>query len=196
MQQDAPKDSEVEGWLKTLGIDSLCQWDVLIFLDRHQTSLVGAEQLARLLGYSIELLVDALDVLVSLGLVERSRISQGARLYRFTPPSGSPHGEAFRRLLDLASHRAGRLVLSQQLRKGEQPPPEGPDTDHKNGARSAGGSHVLDHEGRPPSNGANFFSCPYYVARRILAGTRPAALKAPEGSRVRDEGRGTWLKAI
>ncbi|MBV8318672.1 MAG: MarR family transcriptional regulator, partial [Planctomycetaceae bacterium] len=165
MQQDAPKDSEVEGWLKTLGIDSLCQWDVLIFLDRHQTSLVGAEHLARLLGYSTELLVDALDVLVSLGLVGRSRVSQGARLYRFTPPSGSPHGEAFRRLLDLASHRAGRLVLSQQLRKGEQTPSEGPDTDQKNGSRSAGGGHVMDHEGQPLSNGANLIPGPFYAAR-------------------------------
>jgi hypothetical protein len=45
-------DAEIDGWLNTLGIASLCQWDVLVFLYRHQTSLVGADFIARLLGYA------------------------------------------------------------------------------------------------------------------------------------------------
>ena len=50
MAQDNQPDLQVEGWLKTLGIESLCQWDVLVFLYRHQPTLVRAEHIARLLG--------------------------------------------------------------------------------------------------------------------------------------------------
>ena len=125
MPQDPP-DTEVEGWLKATGIESLCQWDVLLFLDRHRTTLIDAEHLARLLGYATEPLVDALDALEILGLVDRSRLSQGARLYRFIPPSGRPNDEAFRGLLALAGHRSGRLVLSRLLQKGGPRPAAGP----------------------------------------------------------------------
>ena len=89
-QNPPPSDPEVAGWLHTLGVVSLCQWDVLVFLYRHQTTLLGAADLARLLGYASDPIVVALDVLESLGLVERSRVSQGARLYQFIVPLDLP----------------------------------------------------------------------------------------------------------
>lgn len=119
MGQEQTPDAEVAGWLATLGIASLCQWDLLAFLYRHQTTLIGADDLARLLGYTTESVVAAMDALASLGLVGRSRISHGARFYQFIMPSDSPHGEAFVRLLALASHRAGRLRLSKQLQQDD-----------------------------------------------------------------------------
>lgn len=119
MTREARSDAEVKSWLKATGIESLCQWDVLIFLDRHRTTLVDAEHLARLLGYAPEPIVDALDSLEALGLVERSRLSRGARLYRFTRPFAPPDDEAYRGLLALAGHRSGRIALSRHLRKGE-----------------------------------------------------------------------------
>src|SRR5262245_52628749 len=125
MPRETPSDAEVEGSLNTLGVESLCQWDVLVFLYRHQTSLVGADYLARLLGYTTDPVIAALDSLESLGLVERSRVSQGARLYLFTTPVGPPRLEAFQRLLQLAGDRAGRLLLSDQLRRGDRTPQEG-----------------------------------------------------------------------
>jgi len=79
-------DAEIDSWFKTLGITTKCQWDVLIFLYRHQTSLVGADFIARLLGYANGASVAALEVLEGLGLVVRSRLSQIVRLYQFTPP--------------------------------------------------------------------------------------------------------------
>jgi hypothetical protein len=121
MQQDYPPDAEVAGWLRILGVESLCQWDVLIFLHRHQTSLVGAEYLAGLLGYPVEPVVTALDALTSLGLLARSRISQGARYYVFTAPPEPPRSEAFERLLALVSDRAGRLRLAELLRSEHLP---------------------------------------------------------------------------
>src|SRR5262245_27728331 len=112
MPDEPPSDNEVEGLLKILGVETLCQWDVLVFLYRHQACLVGADYLARLLGYTTDPIIAALDVLEGLRLVERSRVSQGARLYLFTMPVGPPRLDAFQRLLQLASDRAGRLLLS------------------------------------------------------------------------------------
>jgi DNA-binding MarR family transcriptional regulator len=121
MAPHLPPATEVAGWLHTLGVGSLCQWDVLIFLSRHQTTLLSAADLARLLGYASTALVVALDVLESLALVERSRISQGARLYRCLVPLDSPRREAFTQLQALAAHRAGRVRLAQQLRRDRTP---------------------------------------------------------------------------
>jgi DNA-binding MarR family transcriptional regulator len=126
MGQEHTPDAEVAGWLATLGITSLCQWDLLAFLYRHQTTLIGADDLARLLGYTTESVVAAMDALASLGLIGRSRVSHGVRFYQFIMPSDSPHGEAFVRLLALASHRAGRLRLSKQLQQDDQTHAAGP----------------------------------------------------------------------
>jgi len=103
-----------------LGVTSLCQWDVLIFLYRHQSSLLGADFIARLLGYANGPVVDALDTLEFLELVERSRVSQIVRLYQFTIPSDSPRRDAWTRLLTLASDRTGRVHLSKRLKGGDQ----------------------------------------------------------------------------
>ena len=110
MDRENPHDHQVEGWLKTLGIGSLCQWDVLVFLYRHPISLFGAEDLARLLGDASGQVVAALDVLEALRLVERSRVSQGVRLYRLTVPADPQRADASERLLALANSRAGRMA--------------------------------------------------------------------------------------
>jgi hypothetical protein len=120
MLPQLPADAEVKDWLSTLGVKSLCQWDLLVFLYRHPTTIAGAEHLARLLGYATEPAITALDDLEALGLVVRSRVSQGARLYLFMAPSVPPHRDAFERLLTLVGHRPGRLLLTRQLRPNEQ----------------------------------------------------------------------------
>jgi hypothetical protein len=122
MEQQLPSAVEIEGWLNALGAESLCQWDVLVFLHGHRASLLGADHLARLLGYATEPVIAALDTLESRGLVERSRVSGGARLYQFTTPPDGRRGEAFERLLLLAGRRDGRLLLSAQLRRGDPNP--------------------------------------------------------------------------
>ena len=126
MHQENPPDAEVEGWLKTLGIESLCQWDVLVFLYHHQISLFGAEDLASLLGYASGPVVAALDVLESLRLVELSRVSQGVRLYRFTVPADRQRSDASEQLFALANSRAGRVVLSKKLRAEDRTPQDDP----------------------------------------------------------------------
>ena len=58
MKPPDPSDPEVQAWLQAVGVSSLCQWDVQVFLERHPTSLVGSDYLARLLGYATELSLD------------------------------------------------------------------------------------------------------------------------------------------
>ena len=106
----------LQEWLDLLGIDQICQWDVLVFFRHHRTTLLGAEQIARLTRYGTGLVVAALDHLESHGLVERSRLSQGARLYELTGFDG-PRARAFQELMALTETRAGRLAIVQQLRE-------------------------------------------------------------------------------
>jgi hypothetical protein len=120
MPHDNIVDAEIDGWLTTLGFASLCQWDVLVFLYRHQTSRLGADFIACLLGYASGPVVAALDVLEALGFVARSRVSQNVRLYQFTVPSDPQRGDAWARLLALASYRGGWALLSRHLRGGDR----------------------------------------------------------------------------
>jgi len=55
--------------------------------------------------------------------VKRSRVSGGVRLYQLTVPAGSERGDACERLFTLAGSRAGRMVLSKNLR-AENPTPQ------------------------------------------------------------------------
>jgi len=121
MAQDLSPDTEIAGWLTILGVDSLCQCDVLVFLYRHQITLLSAADLARLLGYASNPIVMALDALESRELVARSRLFQGARLYQFRVPPDPSRADAFARLQALAADRTGRVRVAQQLRPDRTP---------------------------------------------------------------------------
>jgi DNA-binding MarR family transcriptional regulator len=116
-----PSDPEITTWLTTVGITSRCQWDVLVFLARHQTTLLGAADLARLLGYPSDAIVVALDGLETQALVTRSRVSQGARLYHCCVLPDGPRQAALAHLLTLAADRVGRVRVAQQLRPDATP---------------------------------------------------------------------------
>jgi DNA-binding MarR family transcriptional regulator len=132
MAQDNPPDLLVEGWLKTLGIESLCQWDVLVFLYRHQSTLVRVEHIARFLGYATAEVAAVPDSLESSGLVERSRVSQGVRLYQVTAPADPARRDALERLLTLADRHAVRQLLGRRQRGSDRP------DQNKNDVRSRG----------------------------------------------------------
>jgi DNA-binding MarR family transcriptional regulator len=121
MAQDNKPDGQVDGWLKTLGIESLLQWDVLVFLYRHQSSLVSTGHIASLLGYATGPVSAALDSLKSSGLVECSRASQGVRLYQLTAPADPTHRDALERLMTLADSHTVRLPLGRRLTGSDRP---------------------------------------------------------------------------
>src|SRR5262245_28301570 len=116
----APDLSVIEHWLVTARITSLQQWDMLVFLYRHKTSLVSAEHIARLLGYATGEAVAALEHLEALGFVARSRTSQGVRLYQFTAPTHTPAGDACHRLMRVADSRAVRLLLAKKWQRSDR----------------------------------------------------------------------------
>jgi transcription initiation factor IIE alpha subunit len=110
-------DALVQECLKNLGLSLLGDWDVLVFLYRHQSSLASAEQIACLLGHSSKAVGAALEKLESQKLIQRSRSSQGVRFYQFVPPK--PHiapESCFRQLISFADSRSGRLLLVKHLR--------------------------------------------------------------------------------
>ena len=121
MAQDNHPDLQVEDWLKTLAIESLCQWDVLVFLYRHESTLVGAGHIARLMGDATAEVVAALDSLESRGLVQPSRVSQGVRLYQLTTPADPARGDALGRLMTLADGQIVRLLLARRPRGNDRP---------------------------------------------------------------------------
>jgi DNA-binding MarR family transcriptional regulator len=123
MAQDNKPDGQVDAWLKTLGIESLFQWDVLVFLYRHQSSLISTGHIARLLGYATGPISAALDSLKSSGLVECSGVSQGegVRLYHVTAPADPTRRDALERLMTLADSHTVRLPLGRMLRGSDQP---------------------------------------------------------------------------
>jgi hypothetical protein len=122
MAADNQLNLQVEGWLKTIGIESLCQWDVLVFLYRHQSTLVRAEHIARLMGDATAEVVAALDSLESAELVQPSRVSQGVRLYQLTAPADPTRRVAFWQLMNLAdSHTVRQLLGGRRLRGSDRP---------------------------------------------------------------------------
>jgi biotin operon repressor len=108
--------------LESLGVSRLSEWDVLVFLYHHGTSLTSAAQIAHLLGHSRAALIAALDRLESLGFIVRSRGYQGVRLYRFSVPTDPSRCSCFMELMILAENRPGRLLLLKQLQRDRPPP--------------------------------------------------------------------------
>ena len=114
----APKKSAdllVGEYLKNLGISTLSEWDVLTFLHRHGTSLTSAAEIALLLGGNKAGVSAALDRLASLGLIQRSRGSQGVRLYQISVPTDPSCYSCLMELMSLADNRDGRLLLLKHL---------------------------------------------------------------------------------
>jgi DNA-binding MarR family transcriptional regulator len=111
------EDTVTESWLQTLGIQALVEWDVLVYLYRHQTSLLNAEQISHLLNYGVSTIANALNALESTGLAERSRARKGVRLHRLVTPADPHRQEAFEQLMALDDLRSVRLLLIRRQRR-------------------------------------------------------------------------------
>jgi hypothetical protein len=106
---------DVDGWLRDNRISQISEWDVLMFLYRHGTSLTDAAQIAILAGYGKSAVGKALTGLASLGLVKRSPSFQGVRLFRFPMPLDSTRQESMGQFLKFSQKRSGRLMLVRSL---------------------------------------------------------------------------------
>ena len=125
MAQENIVDADVRSWLQSIGVESLCQWDVLTFLYRHGTTILPPKGLARLLGYRMEPVVAALGSLAALQLLHWSAQSRGPSSYQLMVPPAPSQNNALERLLALSDHRSGRLLLDKHLGRGDRTPNEG-----------------------------------------------------------------------
>jgi DNA-binding transcriptional ArsR family regulator len=108
----------IPGHFEALKIYHIADWDVLAFLSRHGPILASAEQIAWLIGYSRIRVGSALDSLTSSGLVERSRSSNGVRLYRFNAFAASDSLRfSLKELMNVAKDRKGRLLFIRYLQQ-------------------------------------------------------------------------------
>jgi predicted transcriptional regulator len=101
--------------LQALGVSLVTEWDTLAFLYSHSPSLGTAAQIARLIGYENAEIGEALHRLEALGLIHRSRVYQGTRLYRFSEPPEPGRHSCLLELMRLAQNRSGRLLLLKHL---------------------------------------------------------------------------------
>ena len=113
----------VERWLAMLGVQTLAEWDVLIFLNRHAFSLFPADTVPSLAGYSSALSSAALNSLVRLGLIKRFRADFLQDLYTPTAPDEPARKTALDHLIYLAGDRTVRLALRERPAEPMGPPP-------------------------------------------------------------------------
>jgi len=114
------QDALVRDCLNILGVALLAEWDALVFLCNHSASLCTVAQIAKLVGYDKVEIGPALHRLEALGLIQRSRVSQGIRFYRFSAPADS-RGSCLLELMTLTHNRAGRLMLLKYLKRSGLP---------------------------------------------------------------------------
>jgi hypothetical protein len=105
--------------LNALRICHLVEWDVLVFIYHHGTSLASAEKISHLLGYRKAAVSAALASLDSKGLLQRSRDSCGIRLYQIAATfQDDSRRYSLEELMNVAGERKGRLLVISHLQHG------------------------------------------------------------------------------
>jgi DNA-binding MarR family transcriptional regulator len=115
VSQEISLDTQFDECLDAWGISLLHEWDLLVFLHRHRTSLTTVEQISRLLGYGKPLIVKALEQLESAGLVRRSRSSHAVRIYQLAASVDSSRQCCFDLLLKLMDVPIPRGMRASKL---------------------------------------------------------------------------------
>jgi hypothetical protein len=102
--------------LHTLGVEHMSEWDTLAFLHCHVASLGTAAQIARSIGYDHVEIGAALQRLEALNLIQRSRASQGVRMYQLSSATDPSPRSSLLALMSLALNRTGRVLLLKHLK--------------------------------------------------------------------------------
>jgi hypothetical protein len=109
-----------------------CDLDLLVFFARHPRTLLTSEQLAAWLGYELKQIAASLEMLLQTGLLTRTQNpTHAARMYLFVVGESSDNWVPT--LLKLASSRAGRLALKEELSGRASKDADGPVRDAREG---------------------------------------------------------------
>jgi DNA-binding MarR family transcriptional regulator len=116
LETEKSQDELVVKSLRVLGTTLVSEWETLAFVNRHAASLGTAAQIAQFIGYDKAEIAAALRKLEALGLILRSRVSQGIRFYQLSEPLEPSRQSCLLELVNLAQSRAGRLLVIKHLK--------------------------------------------------------------------------------
>lgn len=111
----------IRQWLTILGIQSLAEWDILVFLRHHPFTVLDTEQVLKLSGYDSEQITTALFNLQELGLLQVLRISPTRCGYLQILPKEPRRIRAFHHLKTRVDGRSVRLALRKELHSQASP---------------------------------------------------------------------------
>lgn len=107
--------AQIEECIATWGISFLAEWDLLVFLYRHQNCLLTVEQISSLLGYGAPAVGRALRALGMADLVRYSRSSHGILLNRLAVSVDEALQNRFELLLSLLKKPLARGLIARRL---------------------------------------------------------------------------------
>ncbi len=101
--------------IEAAGLRNACDLDLLLFFSRHPRVVLSSEHLAAYIGYELQQVARALDLLLGAGLLKRT-LSQGAgRMYVLEVDHAEEWLESLRRMCATPDGRnALRLLLKQR----------------------------------------------------------------------------------
>lgn len=94
----------------------MLDWEILIHLYRYHITLLGIEQIARILHSDATSVGRALERLKSQKLIESSRSSRAVRFYTVAFSPDNFACSCFKQLVNFSEHRSGRLTLKKILK--------------------------------------------------------------------------------
>jgi hypothetical protein len=120
-EESSMANTQIERCLATWGISVLEEWDLLVFLCRHQNSLLTVEQISMLLGPGTPAIRQALRTSETAGLIRCSRSSQGIRFYRLAASVDRARQDAFELLVSLLKNPLARDFVTRRLARAPVP---------------------------------------------------------------------------
>jgi hypothetical protein len=128
IQNIQPTDPLAVWLVEAAGLRDACDLDLLLFFSRHPRVVLSSEQLAAYVGYELQQVARALDLLLGAGLLKRT-LNQGAsgRMYVLEVDHAEDWLEPLRRVCATPDGRnAVKVLLKQRQSQNGDPSPRRP----------------------------------------------------------------------
>ncbi|MGH9328272.1 MAG: chemotaxis protein CheB [Terriglobia bacterium] len=107
----------INRWLSALGIRTLTEWDILVFLHRHGFTLLNPEQVTSFLGHKTDEIAAALARLKELGLIGLPQGWGGTLSISGLVPQECDKKRSFTHLMRAADSRTVRLAILSHVKE-------------------------------------------------------------------------------
>ena len=121
-----PTDPPAVQLIEAAGLRDACDLDLLLFFSRHPRVVLSSEQLAAYIGYELQQVARALDLLLGAGLLKRT-LNQGApgRMYVLEVDHAEEWLDPLRRMCETSEGRNALKVLLKQRQSQNVDPSSG-----------------------------------------------------------------------